>query len=181
MYVLSSYLVARAAIDWSGTDEDFLKTFTMIGRTRLFDASWRVSCQWLLVHDKPFPRAWDYGEISCPFCCFLPPHCLTFCHTPDTFTIPKSTPVVMALSRTNKRAFADLDGPYLWTFDFKLFRRGEPQPLASSRHDVYWERSVPLEIDLEPGEYVVHVRAANLRAGAGGSCTRHDRSGSTVR
>jgi hypothetical protein len=181
MHVLSSYPVARAATDLLCADEDFLKTFTMIGRTRLFDASWLVSSQWLLVHDKPFPRAWDYGEISCTFCCSRPPYCLTFCHTPDTFTIPKSTPVVMALSRTNKRAFADLDGPYLWTFDFKLFRRGEPQPLASSRHDVYWERSVPLEIDLDPGEYVVHVRAAILRAGAGGSCTRHDRSGSTAR
>ncbi|KAG8695526.1 hypothetical protein FRC09_009104, partial [Ceratobasidium sp. 395] len=32
------------------------------------------------------------------------------------------------------------------------------EPLLSSSHTGYWRRSVNLEIDLEPGEYVVHVR-----------------------
>lgn len=43
--------------------------------------------------------------------------------------------------------------------DFSVFRKGEEQeePLLSSIHAGYWRRSVNLELNLEPGEYVVHV------------------------
>jgi hypothetical protein len=52
------------------SDEDFLRTFTMVGRVRLFDDTWTMSSRWLWAHDKTFPRAWDYGEISCWFTWF---------------------------------------------------------------------------------------------------------------
>jgi hypothetical protein len=68
-----------------------------------------------------------------------------------------ASPAVIVLARNDTRAFADLDGPYAWTYDFKLFKRGDQSPVASSRHDMLWEKSVPLEIDLDPGDYVVHV------------------------
>lgn len=74
-----------------------------------------------------------------------------------TISVTEHTPSVIVLSRNNKRHFEQLDGPYAWSLDFTLFRKGEDEPLGSSGHDMYCTRSVTMEIDLEPGEYVVHV------------------------
>jgi hypothetical protein len=50
---LSSYPLCYSC---SGSpDCDWLSTFTMIERTRLFDASWAMSSQWLNVSTRPFP------------------------------------------------------------------------------------------------------------------------------
>lgn len=65
--------------------------------------------------------------------------------------------MIFVLARSNARAFSDLDGPYYLSFGFKLFRRGETREVAASRQDLFWTRSVQLEINLEPGDYVVHV------------------------
>jgi hypothetical protein len=38
-------------------DSEFLSTFTRLQRTKLFDASWTVSSQWLKVFMRTFPGA----------------------------------------------------------------------------------------------------------------------------
>lgn len=77
-----------------------------------------------------------------------------------TIKVETATPSIIALSRIDTRAFSFLSGCYVWNMDFNIFRKGDEleEPLLSSSHTGYWRRSVNLEIDLEPGEYVVHVR-----------------------
>ncbi|QRV85541.1 calpain family cysteine protease [Ceratobasidium sp. AG-Ba] len=121
---------------------DFLKTWSTIDRCRVFDSSWSMSSMWIEVMCRPFPCAWNYGDVS------------------FTISVEKATPSIIVLSRLDTRAFAFLSGCYIWNFDFNIFRKGGElqEPLLSSSHTGYWRRSVNLEIDLEPGEYVVHVR-----------------------
>lgn len=47
------------------SDDDFLRSFTSIEKTYLFDDSWIVSSQWLNVQPKVQPTAWSYGNLSC--------------------------------------------------------------------------------------------------------------------
>jgi hypothetical protein len=45
-----------------------------------------------------------------------------------------------------------------WTFDFVVYKKGEKEALAFSSPAPLHARSVNTEIDLEPGDYIVHVR-----------------------
>ena len=76
-----------------------------------------------------------------------------------SFTLPESSPVVIVLSQITDRYFTEISGRYKWTFDFVLFRKGEKDYIAQSSHTRMYARSVNLEANLWPGEYVVHVRA----------------------
>ncbi|KAF8597838.1 cysteine proteinase [Ceratobasidium sp. AG-I] len=123
--------------------EDFLKTWTMIERSRLFDADWKMSSTWLNVNSRSFPCAWNFGDVS------------------FTFSVTEDTPAVIVLSRLDERYFRELSGFYYWTMDFKVYRKDAPveEPYARSTHTVFWKRSVNVELkNLEAGEYVVHVR-----------------------
>jgi hypothetical protein len=51
-----------------------------------------------------------------------------------------------------------LEGQAAWTFDFVLFKKGETEPMGASLTKRPSPRSVNLEIDLQKGDYVVHVR-----------------------
>ncbi|KAF8594673.1 cysteine proteinase [Ceratobasidium sp. AG-I] len=121
---------------------DFLTTWTEIDRCRVFDSTWSMSSMWMDVMCRPFPCAWNYGDVS------------------FTINVETATPSIIALSRIDTRAFSFLSGCYVWNMDFNIFRKGDEleEPLLSSSHTGYWRRSVNLEINLEPGEYVVHVR-----------------------
>jgi hypothetical protein len=46
-------------------DSDFLRTWHVIEKTRLFDPSWVLSTQWLNATGRPYPCAWSYGDVSC--------------------------------------------------------------------------------------------------------------------
>ncbi|KAB5589397.1 hypothetical protein CTheo_7164 [Ceratobasidium theobromae] len=121
---------------------DFLTTWSVIDRCRLFDKTWSMSSMWLEVMCRPFPCAWNYGDVS------------------FTISTEEVTQAIIVLSRIDHRAFSYLTGCYVWALDFSVFRKGgeNEEPLASSSQTGFWYRSVNLEIDLEPGEYVVHVR-----------------------
>jgi hypothetical protein len=62
------------------------------------------------------------------------------------------------LSQLDTRFFLGVDNPYKFSLRFVIFKAGEKEPLASSYHDSMWRRSVNVEVDLEAGDYVVHVR-----------------------
>ncbi|KDQ54808.1 hypothetical protein JAAARDRAFT_196208 [Jaapia argillacea MUCL 33604] len=120
--------------------KDFLSTWTNVSRTIIFNSSWMMSSQWLDVTSRSFPCAWGFGDVS------------------FTISVPQPTPAVIVLSRLNDRHFEELSGCYDWALDFVLFRKGDTEPIGSSVHDYFMDRSVSLELDLDAGEYVVHVR-----------------------
>ncbi|KDQ53941.1 hypothetical protein JAAARDRAFT_61029 [Jaapia argillacea MUCL 33604] len=120
--------------------KDFLSTWNTIARTVLFDSTWTMSSQWLNVTSRPYPCAWSFGDIS------------------FTFSIPKATPAVIVLAKLNDRHFEDVTSCYNWSVDFLLYKKGDKEHIGTSAHGYYRRRSVNLEINLEAGDYVVHVR-----------------------
>jgi hypothetical protein len=44
---------------------DFLKTWTNIESSRLFDGGWKMSSMWLNAVSRTFPCAWNFGDVSC--------------------------------------------------------------------------------------------------------------------
>lgn len=153
--------------------EDFLSYWEAIERTQLFDPSWVQSSHWLEVKSRPMPCAWQYGDVSCEFrlCRLQRTFYLEYAFQSDltdplsyllteqvTFTLPKASETIIVLSQSDNRYFRDLAGASTWSFDFKLFKHGDDEPLASSSFSYSLTRSGSLHIDLEPGEYVVHVR-----------------------
>jgi hypothetical protein len=66
------------------------------------------------------------------------------------------------LNLTNARSFQQLNGPYQWAIDYAIYKRGEEEPYTTSSDDVMWMRSVPVEVELEQGEYVVQVHVSCL-------------------
>jgi hypothetical protein len=76
---------------------------------------------------------------------------------PVTFTLPKASPTIIVLGQLDRRYFNDISGWVEYSLDFKLYKRGEKKVIAYSKHALFWGRSVNAEVDLEAGEYVVHV------------------------
>ncbi|KAF9511954.1 hypothetical protein BS47DRAFT_1298263 [Hydnum rufescens UP504] len=126
--------------------EDFLETWTLVQRSRLFDPSWIVSSLWINARVRGPLCAWDFGDIS------------------FTFNIPQASPVIVVLSQMNDRYYKAISAGYSeWTLDFKLYKKGDPELLARSSHSTFLCRSVNCELDLEAGDYVVHVRVDRQR------------------
>ncbi|KEP45949.1 calpain-1 catalytic subunit [Rhizoctonia solani 123E] len=122
---------------------DFLNTWTMVERSRLFDSGWKMSSMWLDVKSRSFPCAWNYGDVS------------------FTFNVKEDTPAVIVLSQLDDRYFSEISGYSQWTLEFMVYQKGAPasEPYASSSHTIFWRRSVNVELgNLEAGDYVVHVR-----------------------
>ncbi|KAJ7113932.1 hypothetical protein C8R44DRAFT_795970 [Mycena epipterygia] len=120
--------------------KDFLASWSDIDRTILFDSSWVMSSQWLDVTTRPLPAAWSFGDVS--------------------FTISMAKPsfAMIVLSQLDNRYFSDISGRSRWSLDFVIYKQGGTEALAESLHARYFSRSVNLEIQLDAGEYVVHVR-----------------------
>ncbi|KAJ6467998.1 hypothetical protein C8R47DRAFT_1152164 [Mycena vitilis] len=119
---------------------DFLENWELVERTLLFDDSWVMSSQWLQVTARSPIAAWSYGDIS------------------FTISISAPTKAVIVLSKLDERYFSDISGNSCWTFDFALFKKGTKELIAQSSTTRFWLRSVNVEVQLEAGEYVAHVR-----------------------
>ncbi|KAF8499476.1 cysteine proteinase [Hysterangium stoloniferum] len=119
---------------------DFLKTWSTVERTHLFDDNWIQSSHWLNVTSRTFPCAWQYGDVS------------------FSFTVPKSSPSIIMLSQADIRYWDELSGYSLWAFDFVLYKKGSQKILGRSECSDQWPRSVTLIKDLDEGDYVLHVR-----------------------
>lgn len=72
--------------------------------------------------------------------------------------MPAASPAIITLAQLDDRYYHELEGSSLFTLDFKLFKKGEPKVLVNSSYATFYGRSVNVEIDLDEGEYVVHVR-----------------------
>ena len=134
-----------------------------IQRTIIFDDTWVMSSQWLLV-SQPFPSmaSWSFGDISCRFLIlfikinysFL---LFFFFFGTVTFSLPVASPTIIVLSKYDVRYFKDIQGPCIWHLDFILAREGETEPLAESSYSFFYTRSVNVELNLEAGNYIVLV------------------------
>ncbi|KAG9017816.1 hypothetical protein FRB93_004627 [Tulasnella sp. JGI-2019a] len=120
---------------------DFLTTFGVIERTRLFDEDWILSSQWLSVSGGDDMTPWNYGDVS------------------FTIKVEKPTAAVIVLAQLDGRYFDEFMGHNRWSLDFSLYSKSSTDPLGCSVHRGFWDRSVKLEAELpEAGEYVAHVR-----------------------
>ncbi|KAF8516230.1 cysteine proteinase [Gautieria morchelliformis] len=120
--------------------EDFLKVWTIVERTQLFDLTWIQSSHWLNVTSRAAPCPWQYGDIS------------------FTFNLPTASPTTIVLSQADTRFWEDISGGWSWSMDFLLFRRDSERVLGRSSCSSLASRSVTLIKDLEAGDYVLHVR-----------------------
>ncbi|KAF7371192.1 Calpain catalytic domain-containing protein [Mycena sanguinolenta] len=119
---------------------DFLDNWDLVEKTLLFDETWVMANQWLQVTARPPSTAWSFGDVS------------------FTITVPAPTKAVIVLSKLDESYFQDLSGNSNWSFDFTLFKKGQKELVARTSLTRFFLRSVNLEVQLEEGEYVVHVR-----------------------
>ncbi|KAJ7607933.1 hypothetical protein FB45DRAFT_1039995 [Roridomyces roridus] len=121
--------------------EDFLSNWDLVEKTLIFDDSWVMSSRWLQVTARQATAAWSYGDIS------------------FTISLPAPTKAVIVLSklRVDERYFSEMSGNSCWMFDFVVFKKGKKDIVAESEPGRMFLRSVNAEVDLEAGEYVVHV------------------------
>ncbi|KZP04006.1 cysteine proteinase [Athelia psychrophila] len=142
------WLEALKALDHTFGDDgvfvmeycDFLQHWEGVECTQLFDNTWVQSSHWLNVRSRPLPSAWQFGDVS------------------YTFNVPKRTDAIIALSQSDTRFYSVVQSAAEWSFDFKLFKKGSDRVLGSSSYSYGRARSVTLNIELQPGDYVVHVR-----------------------
>ncbi|KAJ1304224.1 hypothetical protein OPQ81_008621 [Rhizoctonia solani] len=123
--------------------KDFLKTWTSVERSRIFDKDWKLSSMWLNVTSRTYPSAWSFGDVS------------------FTFSVTEDSPAAIVLSQLNSRCFKAISGYNDWSLDFVVYRKGAPseEHYARSYHNWFWQRSTSVELDnLEAGDYVLHVR-----------------------
>ncbi|KAF9464916.1 hypothetical protein BDZ94DRAFT_1215779 [Collybia nuda] len=120
--------------------KDFLSYWQCINRTLLFDSTWVMSSHWLQVPARPFESIWAFGDVS--------------------FTLSLKSPslTIIVLSELDNRYFRGLEGNSIWAFDFIVYKKGEAEEIAESSKSLFNTRSVNVELELEAGEYVIHVR-----------------------
>ncbi|KZT59259.1 cysteine proteinase [Calocera cornea HHB12733] len=120
---------------------DFLKVWQTVDRCLLFDETWHISSAHTETKLRPWPAAPSFGDV-----CF-------------TVKITDCSPAIFVLSQHDSRYFKGLEGYLRWSLEFRVFRAGEKDYLARSEKGWYGKRSVTVEFkNLEPGEYIVHVR-----------------------
>src|SRR5262249_4507272 len=115
---------------------DFLRIFTTIDRTRLFDDDWSVTSAWIREAVE-----WENTYSKCRFQIDVPEKCM----------------VVMMLQQLDTRYFRGLEGDYSFQLHFRL-HKAESDPseyILRSRANVGMARSVSCECELEKGKYDV--------------------------
>jgi hypothetical protein len=68
------------------------------------------------------------------------------------------------LQQVDTRYFDEVSGFMEFNFDFVIFKKGSNDEYASSMGGMNWCRSRGIEVDLEAGEYVVHVSKPRILA-----------------
>jgi len=120
---------------------DFLRVWDSIHKCLLFNDTWHVSSAHIQAKVRPWPAAPSFGDVS------------------FTVTLTERSPAIFVLSQHDSRYWRGLEGYLWWSLEFRVFRTGEKEYLMRSEKGIYDQRSVSVEFkDLEPGEYIVHVR-----------------------
>jgi hypothetical protein len=65
---------------------------------------------------------------------------------------------VIVLQQVDKRYFDEISGSVAYDFEFVVFKKGSKEEYASSTRIKRQNRSINVEVHLEAGDYVVHVR-----------------------
>lgn len=122
--------------------KDLLRKFQSFDRTRLFDSEWSVTQQWTTI-DVPWSA--DYND------------------TKFSVTLSKPSPVVIVLSKLDERYFQGFEGQYEFSLHFRLERDGEHDYIVRSHGNYLMDRSVSVDLDLEPGTYSVLMKITAKR------------------
>lgn len=75
------------------------------------------------------------------------------------FTLPKKSETILIMSQSDDRFYKSLASSSIWSFNYMLFKAGVSTPIASSHFSYFLNRSNTLRMELEEGDYVVHVRS----------------------
>ncbi|PVF93386.1 cysteine proteinase [Serendipita vermifera] len=119
---------------------DFLKQWRYLDCARLFDSNWVVSNLWVAVKGLKLDHPWTWGDVS------------------FTIHVDNHTPAVIVLQQLDRRSFREISSTLQYNFDFVVFKKGSKKVYAKSAYNFFGNRSRNAEVDLEPGDYVVHVR-----------------------
>ncbi|KAB5539459.1 calpain family cysteine protease [Coniochaeta sp. 2T2.1] len=117
--------------------DDLLRKYQAFDRTRLFGPDWKVTSVWTTLS---VPWTLEYHD------------------TKFAFTLTKPGPVVLVLSQLDDRYFRGLEGQYRFELSFRLHPAGEEDYVVRSQTTYRMNRSVNVELELEPGEYHVLVK-----------------------
>ncbi|RVD84784.1 uncharacterized protein DFL_006508 [Arthrobotrys flagrans] len=110
--------------------KDFLRTFSVLERTRLFDSSWSVASAWVSEHVE-----WEN----------------TYSKNRFQINLPEASKVVIVLQQLDTRYFKGLEGEYIFRLHFRIHRPEDPEYLVRSRANCDMSRSVSCEVELEAG------------------------------
>lgn len=102
--------------------QDFLKKFTIIDRTRLFDPSWTVTSRWIHV-DSPFSGSYARVRFG--------------------ITVPEKSSIVIVLSQLDDRYFRGFEGRYEFNLHFRVHKEGESDYITRSRANGLYTCSRP--------------------------------------
>lgn len=122
--------------------KDLLRKFQSFDRTRLFGPEWNVTQQWTTIN---VPWSADYND------------------TKFSITLTKPSPVIIVLSKLDERYFQGLEGEYNFSLHFRLGKDGEHDYIVRSHGNYLMDRSVSVDLDLEPGTYSVLMKVSAER------------------
>ncbi|PVG01978.1 cysteine proteinase [Serendipita vermifera] len=106
--------------------------------------SWASSNIWVQIDGVSPLHPWAWGDVS------------------YTISVPKNTPAVIVLQQVDSTYFEEISGYRDYNFDFVIFKKGSNEVIASCMGGINWCRSRSVEVNLEAGEYVVHVRLDSM-------------------
>ncbi|KAK6343165.1 hypothetical protein TWF718_008538 [Orbilia javanica] len=122
--------------------KDFLKTFSVLERTRLFDSSWSVASAWV-SEDVEWENAYSKN-------CFR-------------INLPEASKVVIVLQQLDTRYFKALQGEYIFRLHFRIHRPDDPEYLIRSRANCDMWRGVSCEVELEAGVWDIAYKITAIK------------------
>ncbi|KAI1500300.1 hypothetical protein F5X99DRAFT_240931 [Biscogniauxia marginata] len=122
--------------------DDLLRKYQAFDRTRLFGPEWKVTSLWTTFS---VPWTLDYHD------------------TYFTFSLAKTSPVVIVLSQLDDRYYQGLEGQYRFELNFRLHKKGQEDYVVRSISPYCQIRSVNVELELEAGDYVVLLKVNATR------------------